>query len=302
MSDRGEGKVTERLLVSTYNKVILWDGKARTIWDEHASPKFHDFFGITWNDEEIYVAEGGHNVESSLYHVFDGELKHTGVLPIGQEGKGIVDPHQIYWWGGKIYITSTKVDVVCIWDGAKLKRISWKKASEPTLHLNSIWCDGERFYVVEHRKRKMPKRVKILDSQMGPVGRIVLRAEGFIKHKPHGIHNVYIEDGILYTCSPRALVRHDLSSGRSEPVVPSPLMSEAHYVRGLARIPGKWFIGLSEVRARGERGKGDSAILVLNDDLEQIDLYPLQDTGGLTDIRAIDGPDLAHNGKECPYR
>ena len=292
--------MTERLLISTYNQIILWDGRARVIWDERGGPTYHNFFGITWNEDEIYVAEGGHTGDS-IYHVFDEELGHVGLLPLGRPPPTacISDPHQIYWWGGELYITSAHADTLWIWYGGGLEPVRWGEEGEPTLHLNSIWCDGKNLYVVEHRKREMPKRVMVLDLCANPLHRIEIPDGAFVKRKPHGIHNVYIEDGWLYTCSPKALVAWNLDSGVTRTVT-SRLIQKAHYIRGLARVPGKWFVGLSEAKVRSERGKGDSAVLVLNDDLEQIDLYPLQDTGGLNDIRAIDGPDIAHNGIECP--
>lgn len=294
--------MTERLLISTYNKIILWDGKAHTVWDERGKPEFHNFFGITWNDKEIYVAEGGHGGDS-LYHIFDEKLRHVGLLPFGLAGSDecISDPHQIYWWDGELYISSAKTDTIYIWDGRpELEQVRWKEAREPTQHLNSIWCDGERFYVCEHRKREMPKRVMVLDEAFNPMYRVIIPNDVFVKTKPHGIHNVYVEDGWLYTCSPKAFVAFEMETGVARTIT-SDLIRKAHYVRGLARAEGNWFVGLSEAKVRSERGKGDSAVLVLDDGLEMIDLLPLQDTGGLNDIRAIDGLDLAHNGVRCPY-
>lgn len=287
----------ERLLIATYNKVILWDKGQNTVWKGRASPEYHNFYGISWDEERIYVAEGGHTAHSTI-HVFDKNLNRQGTLPLSRCAG---DPHQIYWWDGKLYVASSAEDRIVAY-GETFQSFQWKRSGESTLHVNSIWCDGERFYVVEHRKREMPKRVRIFDLDFSPIDCIELKEDGFIKKRPHGIHNVYIEDGILYTCSPRAIVRHNLSSGESRPVIPHRLVNEAHYVRGLARVLGRFFVGLSEVKVRVERGEGDSAVLVLNDDLTVDDVIPLKDTGGLNEIRAIDGPDLAHNQVRCPYR
>lgn len=286
----------ERLLISTYNKLILWDGRAHVIHEGRDHRKYHNFYGVTWNENEIFVAEGGH-VSHSTYHVFDKNLKRTGKLPIGLD---IGDPHQIYYYDGKMYIASAWHDAIFIWDGRKCSKVQWRY-KESTLHLNSVWTNGAFFYVVEHRKRETPKRVMVLNMDFEPIGRVEIPAEGFVKTKPHGIHNVYLEGDFLYTCSPRAFVRFNIVTKRAEPVVPSGLVNAAHYVRGLARVPSRWFIGLSEAKVRNERGQGDSAILVLHDDLTVEDVIPLDGTGGLNEIRAIDGPDLAHNGIECPY-
>jgi len=285
-----------RLLISTYRRLILWDGKAHTVHEGYSHENYHNFFGITWNEDEIYLAEGGHT-KRSCYHVFDGGLKCKGKLPLST---GIGGPHQIYWWDGKLYIASAWQDSVFVWDGHECEEIRWKKGGEPNQHLNSVWCDGEAFYVVEHRKRVMPKRVQVLSMDFEPLHKIVIPNEAFVKAKPHGIHNVYIEDGWLYTCSPKAFVAFEIETGITRTIT-SHIIQEAHYVRGLARVSGRWFVGLSEAKIRSERGEGDSAVLVLNDDLETIDLLPLKDTGGLNDIRAIDGPDLAHNQVRCPY-
>jgi len=286
-----------RLLLTTYKRMILWDGKVHVVWEAHERPDFHNFFGITWSNSEIYVADGGHTGDS-VYHVFNGDLNRVGRLPIGD---GIPDPHQIYWWDGKLYIASAKQDSIFVWDGTEEpEQIRWRQPGEPTQHLNSIWCDGGAFYVVEHRKRVVPKRVQVLNLHFEPLHKIVIPDDAFVKAKPHGIHNIYIEDGWLYTCSPKAFAAFHMETGVTRTIT-SRIIQEAHYVRGLARVPGKWFVGLSEAKVRSERGEGDSAVLVLNDDLETIDLLPLQDTGGLNDIRAIDGPDLAHNRMECPY-
>ena len=286
-----------RLLISTYKRMILWDGQARTVHEGYSHKEYHNFFGITWNEDEIYLAEGGH-VGHSCYHVFDGDLQYRGKLPFGQ---GIGDPHQIYWWDSRLCITSALQDAIFIWNGSgEPKWVGWKRPDEPTQHLNSIWCDGQTFYVVEHRKRIMPKRVQVLDMDFEPIRKIVIPNDAFVKIAPHGIHNIYIEDGRLYTCSPKAFVAFEINTGIIRTST-SKLIRKAHYVRGLARVPGRWFVGLSEAKIRSERGQGDSAVLVLNDDLEMIDLLPLQDTGGLNDIRAIDGLDLAHNRVRCPY-
>jgi len=287
-----------RLLISTYKRLVLWDGKAHTVHEGHSHEDYHNFFGVTWNEDEIYLAEGGH-VGHSCYHVFDGDLnKRKGGLPIG---KGIGDPHQIYWWDGKLYIASARQDAIVIWNGTEEpEQMRWRQPGEPTQHLNSIWCNGEAFYVAEHRKRIMPKRVQMLNMDFEPIHKVVIPDEAFVKTRPHGIHNVYTEDGWLYTCSPKAFVSFEMDTGITRTIT-SRTIREAHYVRGLARVPGKWFVGLSEAKVRGERGAGDSAVLVLDDDLEAIDLLPLQDTGGLNDIRAIDGLDLAHNRVRCPY-
>lgn len=284
----------ERLLIATRNRIILWDEGPRTVYEQDN----RCFYGITWDAEKIYIVES-RRLEAGVIHVFDGKLNRQRRLSVRPRA-----PHQIFWWDGILYIPDPGRNEVLLWDGGKGRRVGWKKPDEPHLHLNSVWCDGKNFYVVEHRRKKLPKRIRVLDLDFRPTGCIEITREGFVRSRPkvRGLHNVYIEGGFLYACSPGALVRHDLLSGYSEPIVPHPLMDDAHFVIGLARVPGKFFIGLSEAKIRSERGEGDSAVLVTDDDFNVLDILPLRDTGSLYEIRAIDGPDLAHNRLRCPFQ
>lgn len=289
--------MTERVLVATHSRFIYWDGEKKHVLLKRPHENAL-YYGITWNEKEIYVAEGAANSRNSRYHIFDKDLNRVGELPIG---KGISDPHQILWWSGKLYITSAAQDSVFVWDGKSIRRIFWMKMGEPRLHPNSVWCDGEKFYVVEHRYREMPKRIRVFNLDFEVVGCIEITKKGFLKSRPRGCHNVYIENGILYMCSPNVIVRHDLISGKSRPILFSFLAREAHRVTGMARPPGRFIIGLQRVAVRTERGKGDSAFLVMNDDFEVLDTVPMKGAGGVNEVRAIDGPDLAHNRIECPF-
>ena len=290
-----EEAVSERLLIATRNKLILWDGIPHIILENRMPDKYHDFYGITWDHENIYVSERLLR-NHCLIHIFDNKLNHKGTVPLGVS---IGDVHQIFWYDEILYITNTQRNQILLWGGRSARAVEWKKPDEPHLHLNSIWCDGEKFYVAEHRKKEIPKRIRVLDLDFKPIGCIELKGD-FIKDQPDGIHNVYIENKMLYTCSPQALVRHGLVSGLSEPIVPHRLMDDSHYVRGLARVAGKFFIGLSETKVRTERNRGDSIVLVTNDDFNILDVLLFKDTGSIHEIRAVDSPDLAHNKVMCP--
>ena len=217
-------------------------------------------------------------------------------MPLGVD---VEDPHQIFWWDGVLYIADTRKDRVLLWDGRSVRAVRWQRPNNLPLHVNSIWCDGERLYALEHRGPRMPKWVRVLDLDFEVVEHIELARGTFPQANRilHGVHNVYVEDGILYVCSPTALVRYDIASKYSETVIPQ---DNTRYVRGLARVSGKFFIGLSEVRERSERAKGDSSVLVTDDDFNVLDILSLEGTGALHEIRAIDSLDLAHNRIRCP--
>jgi len=286
-----------KLLIATHNELILWDGSPHILMKNKKHNKVHDYYGITWDNENIYVSE---RIWLQCHiHVFNKKLKRIGELPIGVD---LASVHQIFWYNGILYITNTQRNQILLWGGWNwnIRTVEWKKPNEPHQHLNSIWCDGKNFFVVEHRKKLIPKRIRVLDLDFTPVDCIELDGD-FIRDHPEGIHNVYIENEKLYTCGPQALIQHNLISGRSKPIVPHPLMNNHHYARGLARTAGKFFVGLSEASERSERNRGNSTILVTDDNFNVLETIVLKGTGGIHEIRAIDGIDLAHNGIICPY-
>ena len=292
--------MNERLLITTRNRVILWDNGPKTIYEGEGvteANRYHDFYGITWNEEWIYITE--RTLRHSEILVFDKKLEYIGKENITAD---IFDAHQIFYWDEKLYITNSRKNEIVIKeenDEGKLvcRAVSWKEPEDTYLHLNSIWCDGQRFYVVEHRKKKQPKRIKILDLDFNPFGEIDISPESPQSVQLRGLHNIYIESSFLYICSPEGLLQVDLLAKNSKNVVRSP---KGLYMRGLARTKDYFFLGLSEMKGRGERDGGDSAVLVVDNQFKLVAKLFLRDTGGLHDIRAVDSLDLAHNGIKCP--
>ncbi len=292
--------MNERLLITTRNRVILWDNGPKTVYVDEGVTKdnrYHDFYGITWDEKFICITE--RTLRHAEILIFNGELKLEvkGLLTIE-----IFDAHQIFYKNNKLYVTNPRKNEIVIKeenDEGKLvcRAVSWKEPEDTYLHLNSIWCDGQRFYVVEHRKKKQPKRIKILDLDFNPLGEIDISPESPQSVQLRGLHNIYIESSFLYTCSPEGLLQVDLLAKNSKNVVRSP---KGLYMRGLARTKDYFFLGLSEMKGRGERDGGDSAVLVVDNQFKLVAKLFLRDTGGLHDIRAVDSLDLAHNGIKCP--
>jgi hypothetical protein len=282
----------ERLLVATRNKLIVWDGRPKTILEKQKYYVYHHFYGITWNEGNIYVSHRL-NKENGVIQVFDREFNWVKKL----EFDNLHSPHQILWRDGKLYITDAYNSQVIIWGGRKTRYI--KVGSDD--HPNSVWCDGKMFYVLEHRGARMPKGVQIFDLNFNKLGRADLPGEALVKggETIHGAHNVYIENGLLYIFGAGALVRYNISRGGHDRIVCHKMMAD-YYPRGLARTSDRFYIGLSEVKSRGERDKGDSFILVNDNNFKNLDVLRLRDTGALHEIRAIDNVDLAHNSLRCP--
>jgi hypothetical protein len=275
-----------KLLISTYAHWLLWDdGQVRILREGHQGPGDFVYYGISWNRHHVFVCEGSTHRKSQVYS-YDAQGNYVGKVPFTD----LDAPHQCYWWDGSLYVANTKRNRVEVWSRRGVRHIQWTKTVKDTEHINSIWCDGQRFYVVAHRWRKQPKHVLVfgLDWKHQRTVEIVEPGE------PPGLHNVYVEDGCLYTLARQDVVKHELRSSAEQRT------RLDFYLRGLARIPGHFLVGASENRERKGRAEGDSHFHILDDGLELLETVTLKDTGGITEIRAIEPMDLAHNGLPCP--
>jgi hypothetical protein len=276
-----------KLLISTYAHWLLWDdGRVQILREGHGKrPGDFVYFGCSWNRHTVFVCEGSTDCQNRVY-TYDARGRCTGQLPFTD----IKGPHQCYWWDGSLYVANTQRNRVEVWGRGGVRHIRWAKETRDTEHINSIWCDGEQFYVVGHRWKFQPKKIWVfgLDWKLRRVIDIVVREE------TPGMHNVYIEDGVLYTLGPRDVIKYDLRTGDDTRT------RTGYYLRGLARVPGRFLVGASQKCERKGRAEGDSQFHILDDDLNLLETVTLKDTGGITEIRAVDPPDLAHNGLPCP--
>ena len=206
-------------------------------------------------------------------------------------------------------IANTFYNKIAAWDRWDKTRTAWfngtvRIADDPETddHVNSIWYDKKHYYVCEHLFG--PSRIRILDFGWNPVNNWQIGNEAL---------NIYVEDGVVYVCDSAhgAVLARDLKTGKETSVciadkldwISKPVERFIHiaYTRGLARTENRFYIGCSAFTPRGERIKGQSAVAILDSDLNYIDKIILEDTGGLGDIRVVDGIDRAHNGFYCPW-
>lgn len=283
----------DRLLIGVMGKVIYWDGEqANTVFKTQGKR----VYGITWNREHIFVAVGRRRGEIL---VFDGQWKSQGAIPLYD---GPRDAHQMLWWDRTLYIAEPGREAIAYYRDGETKRIGWQgrfcgEREKP--HVNSVWCDGQRFYVTEHWRRLLPKKIRILDLEWRPQGVLVIGEEILGNGPDNGIHNAYVENGWLYTLGPGRLIQLSLSSGE---VIAHQIEGPwPFYLRGLARTEDAFYVGMSQFsRVRIARAKGKSAFAVLNNALEVRKIVTLKDTGQVHEIRALAG-DRAHNGIKCPF-
>jgi hypothetical protein len=196
-------------------------------------------------------------------------------------------PHQIFWHDNNLYITEAGgADRVSVWgEGELVTRYSGQSGS----HINSIWRSDQAWYVVEHRWHKKPKYIQSFSLGFRPEHRYEIDLVGA---EMPGIHNVYAEDGWLYTLSAGAMLKKETAGSPTRTVFAT---DSSCYLRGLARTEDLWYVGVSDHADRKDRSRGDSSIFVLDNGIRVVSRIHLGGTGQLCDIRALEG-DRAHNG------
>jgi len=264
------------LLVATVNGLFLvQDG---LVWQLAEG----DHYGLTWDRQRLYAAyRKGARIRS-----WDGQGEWQIVeCPHRQN-----DVHQILWWDGVLYVAHSGADQIDAWDGAEWQTL-WQGTGDGREHVNSIWYGFDRFWVVEHRFGREPARVRMYDAGFG----LVKTHEFYDLAHDHncGLHNVYLEDGRLYTLSVDRMIIRDLIDGVEG------TWKLGGYLRGLARTENHWYVGQSRISERDHRAKGDAEVLVLDGRFHVLTGISIRDAGQIHDIRALKG-DRAHNGLDCP--
>lgn len=262
---------------------------------------FGIYFGISWDEKWVYLAAQRsyrwprfRGMDNIL--VLDPDFNWVGSI----QGLNFHALHQIFFFDDRLFICNTgrnRIDILTMLMEEDIPRYSmteWKYKQGN--HVNSIWIDGgardgDVIYVVEHRHG--PSKVKYFDKKFEFLGE-----ETGLGDK---MHNVYVEDGKLFVCSSEAecIIIRDLSTGEDR------VINTSQYAkglpRGLARTPGRWYIGISERAIRNERHIAhDGVVLVLDDDFKLIKRIPLKNVGQVLEIRAMTGSDRAHNGIPFP--
>lgn len=270
---------SHRLLITTHHRAFV-HAERDVVLDEGRGL----YYGATWGPRTGLVYVAARNLEAdqgTLILAYGGKLDLVAETFLPEVRR----VHQILWWDGIVYICDTGHDRVVAWDGEALKVVY--EATDTMLdysHVNGIWCDGKRFWVSELYAR----RLRAFDLEWNLVRDIPTE---------YGVHDVYREKRAVYTC---ASDRGCLARLAPEPMFVDVACGEYTYARGLARTRDRWYVGLSSVSKRSDRGDGGCRVVVLDDSMERMGEIRFEGTGGLQTLRAMDGIDCAHNRIPCP--
>lgn len=230
--------------------------------------------GLTWDRERVYLAQ------ANAVLVLDPALRPERRL----EGD-LHEVHQILWRDGVLYVCNTGRNRVEMWDGSRWTSKAWNQTDCDADHVNSIWFGAGGAWVVEfrHRGPGQPSRLRRCDGDLETLELVPVGPP---------VHNVYVEGGVRYLLS-----SHDggfLVNGLAVPFIEGP-----HFLRGLARTPGRWHVGLTHYEPDRASRKGDAGLLELDDDLREVRRLNVPDAGPVYSVRATEG-DAAHNGLPFP--
>ena len=284
-----------KMLISTLLKFAYFDGSTvRVLHEGDLSKGTAHYYGVTWDDVGHLFLSGNidtrYIIRRFLIHTFI--LPERVELPIMPADRFLLhETHQMFWTNGALYIANTGLNRLEILDNLGWRYHAWNPSTCDQEHINSIWSDDQYMYVAEHRQAlSLPSVIR--KCELGSLNLIDTIDVGL------GIHNVYIEDGFLYTLTSApcpAILKMDMAS-REISRIDKPEWGNT-LVRGLARTEDYWYIGNSRWEPdRDKRNLGDAIIVQLDNDFNEVDRLVLPDFGPTCEIRVIGARDFAHNG------
>lgn len=294
-----------KLLISTDNALLYHNDGKETVLHSGAGV----YYGITWSESTLYIVARGN--EPSRMLAFDAKMwpkDPPQFVHMGAPGDG---PHQAFYLDGILAVANTQHNRLEMWDEMTGRVWSvWPgdRYDERDIdHLNSVWrCPASgKWFVAEHRKDLVPKLIRtfaLIDGKKADAHVIELDAPelnaGPVRR---GIHNVYAENGSIYTLGPSEIIKHSPLEETTEVIRVSGIEPGVHYLRGLARVGKTWIVGSSKACPREDRAWSSSTIWILGPAFNVLDTIELDERfGQVMDIRAVGQRDKAHNGIKCP--
>lgn len=278
------------LLITTIKYIVYWGSAGHKIIAEG------NYYGLTWSNDRIYASRNLPDRSMSVIEIFDKSFN----LLYSLSSKLLDNVHQIFWFNDELFITNTRENKIEIFNTKEFQYsgfINWTdREGEDKHHFNSIWINQEYFYSCESGRIAGASEFE----NFMPVVQILGYSDYYNQERinlPEAmqIHNIYVENNILYSCERYGLLVKDLS-GRLETAILRIYTDEENiFLRGFARTENYFFIGESQELPRRRRHFSSARILILDNSLELVDIINLDNIGQIQDIRIVNG-DLAHNG------
>ena len=191
------------------------------------------------------------------------------------------DLHDIAFYKNALWSVCSYDDVVSIYSFSQRAWTWWQPlATSPTggsdqYHFNSLYYEDDLVWVLAHRRGPssllaFPLAAALQGETVAPVHHIELG---------HQAHNIWRQaNGELCTCSSiegKLVGEHGWQ-----------LHTEG-FPRGVAKVPGGWVVGVSELKERKERDFSDARLLLYDDAWQQTTEVVLPKVGMVLDILPI---------------
>jgi|GEM_PF-253607 O-antigen chain-terminating methyltransferase len=267
-----------KLLVTTSKSLLLvdTDSGSTTALDRGRGL----YYGIAEADGKLFVASRQRGVSSDTERdtergqilVFDQSLRAIGLLLAPFP---LRDLHEIAWHEGKLYASCSYDNMVAIYDGANWEQwfplggnLEDGKGPGDINHFNSFFFESGRIWVLAHNRGPSELLSYSLDSR-----ELVERV-----NLGNSAHNIWRENGHLYTCSSieGKLVGED-----------GFVLETGDFPRGVAFAQGLRCVGLSAMAERRARDFTTGKLALYDDAWRWQKDIVLQDEGLVLDVRLL---------------
>ncbi len=288
-----------KCLVTTARFLLLVDLETSQVTPLDGSQT--DWYGVSWfpGDADLVLGQSGID-NNSVSSFEDMARSEQGYLAHGSRrtGRFLASPHQLTCASdGRVICSNTGRNCITVVDlnrpgqvqEARLSEGRWDKwdpGTDSGDHINSVFEQGDRLYVIAHRFRKGSVLAEFSYPELELVS---ARPIGTLS----GVHNVWIgADGEALTCASH---EGGLANAHDGSIV----WSSGHnvYTRGLAVSDEMIVVGESAYTERVHRNFSISGLwLVDRQTMRSLDYIYLGPFGGVHDVRLIDVADHAHHG------
>ena len=250
------------------------------------------YYGIALLGDRIYVGarrspygvdRDGRAAQRGVLLEFDARLRLLGPV---EAPFPLRDIHQLHACDGRVLVACTHDDLVAEFDPVRRVWDRWFPLGahdEPDrFHLNSLCHDGDELFIAGN-KRGSGTLYRFGRGDRSLLGRVELGK---------GAHNVWREDGELFTCgSAEGMVRS--TGGLAFEV--------SAYVRGAASLPDRRFLGLSSnLEDRHRRPHSYAEVMELGVDWSVTQRLLIPGLGMIHDLRVPGAADRCHPDEPGP--
>lgn len=244
----------------------------------------YNYYGVSWSEDSIFFS-----TPKKIY-------KKSKEGLVCREVSGCNDFHQILYSDNIVYGTITNTNELCLLDGESLDVVDRLDLSSfGNHHLNSVYFYNNEIYVCFHNDG--PSEIIKISSD----GREIERFLGVGSKN----HNIYIEDGMLYTINSAfgRFCMYDLKRKKEvkSSMLAVPGYSSHKFGRGLGRFGDYFIVGANDMGSREDRECGLSHFVMFDRDLNVVDCRKTNVRSQVKDLRIVSEIDLAHNNVAFPW-